>query len=421
MPRPPFAYLLERFPAFTQTFVVREVLEMRRQGADVPVISLRRMGDEPRGHFPAKAYEEVTYLPETEALVAEIKSRRAAGTLQKKLNQRLASWGDAPDKMRLYEAIWTGEWLQRNKIRHLHVHFAGIAARTAFLIKELFGITFSITGHAQDIFCATDFRIGLDDLIREAKLVVTVTDFSARKLRENYPQAAGKIHRVYNGINIRTEAPERTLAKPLRILSVGRLIEKKGFDVLIEACGYLRDCGIKFECLIVGDGPLQQTLQAMIDEWNLGNSVRLAGPKSRAEIIELSLGTAVFALPCVRLADGDSDNLPTVITEAMAFGVPVVSTRVAGIPEQIDHEKTGFLVPERDAEALAGALATLLNNPKLARAFGEAGFAKARADFSRESTVGELKKLLEPPAAWWRRFLGIFLFGAFVIVRAISC
>lgn len=408
MSRPAFAYLLERFPAFTQTFVVREVLEMRRQGVDVPVVSLRRTGDEPRGHFPAKAHEGVIYLPEPEEFVAGIKNRRAKGVLPKKLNQRLANWGDAPDKMRLYEAIWAGEWLQKNKIRHVHVHFAGIAARTAFLIKELFGITFSITGHAQDIFCATDFRIGLDSLIRESKLIVTVTDFSARQLREQYPKEAAKIHRVYNGINVRAKVPERVPVTPPRILSVGRLIEKKGFDVLIEACGYLRDCGMKFECLIVGDGPLEQPLQTMIDEWNLADFVRLAGPKSRAEIMELSLGTTVFALPCVRLADGDSDNLPTVITESMAFGLPVVSTRLAGIPEQIDHEKTGLIVPERDAEALAGALSRLIRDPSEARAFGEAGFAKARAEFNRESTVGELRRLLEP-VPWWKRFFCLFV------------
>ncbi|HEY5891663.1 MAG TPA: glycosyltransferase family 4 protein [Chthoniobacterales bacterium] len=417
MSRPAFAYLLERFPAFTQTFVVREVLEMRRQGVDVPVVSLRRTGDGPEGHFPAKAHEGVTYLPDPEELVSGIKSRRTAGTLPKESNQRLANWGDEPDKMRLYEAIWAGEWLRKNKIRHVHVHFAGIAARTAFLIKELFGITFSVTGHAQDIFCATDFRIGLDALIRESKLIVTVTDFSARQLREKHPQAAGKIHRVYNGINIRAEAPEREPVTPPRILSVGRLIEKKGFDVLIEACGYLRDCGMKFECLIVGDGPLEQPLRTMIDEWNLVDSVRLAGPKSRAEIIELSLGAAVFALPCVRLADGDSDNLPTVITESMAFGLPVVSTRVAGIPEQIDHEKTGLIVPERDVEALAGAVSMLLQDPKKARAFGEAGFAKARADFSKEATVGELRRLLKPDP-WWKRLFSVLLLCALTALQA---
>ncbi len=398
-----FAYLLERYPAFTQTFIVREAEEMRRQGVDAPVISLRAADPDPGGHFSVQATSNVLTAPESDVLVAEIKRRRAAGELPKPINQCLEAWGKDPDKLRLYEAIWTGDLLQKRNVRHVHVHFAGLAARTACLIKELYGITFSFTGHAQDIFCKTEHAIDLGKLIREASAVVTVADFSAKHLQHTYPALARKIHRVYNGLALPKMQPEPRPSSPPLILSVGRLIAKKGFADLIAACAILKTSGVPFQCQIVGDGPLEAELRAQISESRLSEMVTLTGPKSQSEISAFLETAQVFALAAVVLPDGDSDNLPTVITEAMAHGLPVVSTRVAGIPEQVDDGKTGFLVAPGDVPALAEKLKILLADNDLTRLFGNAGFTKAQSEFSLIATVSQLRKFVIP-TPWWKIF-----------------
>ncbi|MEO7933804.1 MAG: glycosyltransferase family 4 protein [Chthoniobacterales bacterium] len=390
-----FAYLLERYPAFTQTFIVREVEEMRRQGVGAPVVSLRSAEEN------VQSSSNVIYAPESDALVAEIKRRRAAAELPKKINQRLEAWGKEPDKLRLYEAIWTGDLLQKRGIRHVHVHFAGLAARTACLMKELYGITYSFTGHAQDIFCKTEHTIDLGRLIREASAVITVADFSAKHLQHTYPAMVRKIHRVYNGLALPETPPERRPGSPPLILSVGRLIAKKGFADLIAACVILKTSGVPFQCQIVGDGPLEDELQAQISESSLSEMVTLTGPKSQSEISALLDQTQVFALAAVVLSDGDSDNLPTVITEAMAHGVPVVSTRVAGIPEQVDDGKTGFLVSPGDVAAFAEKLKILLTDNTLTQVFGPAAFARAQSEFSLTATVSQLRKFVVP-TPWWK-------------------
>src|SRR5207249_4785872 len=206
------------------------------------------------------------------------------------------------------EAAWLGLELRRLGIRHVHTHFAGMAARTAYWIKKFWGIGYSFTGHANDIFCETDFPVSLDDLVREAKFVVTETNFSRDWLREKFPDRARKIHRVYNGIHVE-EFPAAThdSSKP-RIISVGRCIEKKGFGDLIEACRILKQRGVEFDCRIVGGGPLEADLRAQIDRAGLNADVSLTGPRTEEEVIRLLTGSTLFALACVREADGGMDN-----------------------------------------------------------------------------------------------------------------
>jgi len=171
-------------------------------------------------------------------------------------------------------------------------------------------------------------------------------------------------------------------------------VEKKGFPDLIKACAILRDRNINFTCEIIGGGEMEAELESLIFRHNLGDRVTLLGPRSQAEVRERIASARVFALACQREKDGGSDNLPTVIMEAMAIGVPVVSTRVAGVPEMIDDTKTGFLVAEHDIPAVASALATLLTADGLSARFGAAAAAVARERFSAASSALELARLL---------------------------
>lgn len=388
-----FAYLFERFPSFTQTFCYREVGEMRRIGTSPALYSIRRPDDIPVD-CPSEIAQAVQYFPE-EGPGRILKDAQAKGCLGSREKKIMDEWRYRPDKNRIYEALWLGPRLQKEGIHHVHVHFAGIAARTAYWLKQFFGIAFSFTGHANDVFCETDFPVQLADLIREASFVVTETRFSQEWLQEQHPEWAAKIHRVYNGIDLSlfpgTAAPAS--GSP-RIVSVGRCIEKKGFADLIDACALLRERGVDFECSIVGGGPLEESLRARVAERGLEKAVKLTGPLPQEKVREMLVGSQLFVLACATEADGGMDNFPTVIVEAMASARPVVSTRMAGVPELVEHGTTGLLVAERDPAGLAGAMATLLGDPERARQLGARGRERVTEQFTTAISALELRNLL---------------------------
>jgi colanic acid/amylovoran biosynthesis glycosyltransferase len=386
-----FAYLFERFPSFTQTFCNREAAGMFAQKMNPAVYSIRPADD--RAVFPPELREHVTYLPPEQPLNALVRQLRAEHRIHSNVWEVFRTWGDRGDKARLYEAAWLGLELRRRGIRHVHAHFAGMAARTAYWMKKFWRISYSFTGHANDIFCEVESPVSLANLIREARLVVTETDYSRDWLRQKFPEQSRNIVRCYNGIDverfgIREPAPSR------RIISVGRCVEKKGFADLIEACRILRQRGIAFDCQIIGTGPLEDSLRAQITTAGLDDSVHMPGGRSEDEINAALRTAQVFALPCVREADGGSDNLPTVIMEAMACALPVISTPVAGVPEMVRDDVNGLLVPAHAPGALADALATLLANPAMASRYGEAGQALALQKFASAVTTRLLKHFL---------------------------
>jgi glycosyltransferase involved in cell wall biosynthesis len=187
--------------------------------------------------------------------------------------------------------------------------------------------------------------------------------------------------------------PTDFAGEPPQIISIGRLIEKKGFGDLIDACALLRARGRKFVCRIIGEGPLEESLRAQVAANDSEKCVELNGPQTQAEIAVQLAHATVFALPCTREADGGMDNLPTVIMEAMAAGLPVISTSLAGIPEMVEDGANGELVPERDPTALAAAIEKLLDDPERARRLGERGRQIAREKFSIETSARQLVNL----------------------------
>ena len=387
-----FAYLFERFPSFTQTFCYREVAEMRRLGCDAPVYSIRKPDDIP-GDCPEAIASEVHYLPEPAILGSEMKTLRMLAKYPWPVIWQIRTWGKRPSKARLLEAAWLGPRLRRLGITHVHAHFAGIAARTAWWLKKFYGISFSFTGHANDMFCDPGLPVSLGDLVREAAFVVAVSDFSRDWLCRKVPGHDEKIHRIYNGMDI-PEVPAAALSagKP-RLVAVGRYVEKKGFADLIEACAILRSRHLDFECAIIGGGPLEEALAARIRELGLRDCVKLTGPLPQEEVRHQLASATLFVLPCVTEHDGGMDTLPTVIVEAMAAGLPVVSTRLAAIPEMVGQGTTGLLVEEKQPGPLAEAIAEIIGNPPLARRLGIEGHKVARERFA--STATKLKTLLE--------------------------
>lgn len=384
-PRESFAYLFERFPSFSQTFCFREVAAMREAGVACPVFSIRQPQGEPPQDYPPILRDDVTYLPESFAAEIEVdaKFRRAA---RRALDEMVRLWGGDSEKRRVYEALWLAPRLRARGLNHVHAHFAGMATRTAFWLKRLAGVRYSFTAHANDVFCDEPAE-RLDQLMAEAEWIATETEFSAKFLRDKFPRHAAKVQRIYNGIALAPLVREEPASPPL-VLSVGRYIEKKGFLDLIEAAARLGDAD--FECWIVGQGPLEAAMNERIRALGLERKVKVVGPRSQREISSALARASAFVLACVNASDGGSDNLPTVIMEAMAAGVPVISTPVAGIPEMVIDGRTGFLVPERDPAALAERLRALLGDPSGAAKLGAAGRARCEELFASERTTADL-------------------------------
>ena len=389
-----FAYLFERFPSFGQTFCYREVAELDRQGVASPIFSIRNPKDEPPQEWDPRIIERVHYVPEEKELLNDVRSASKKRKLTPEIVAALDHWGRRTDFLRLYQAVYVGLRLHELGARHVHAHFAGMAARTAFWIHRFFPMTFSFTAHANDIFAPRHFEIGLDKLVDVARVIVTETDYAAQFLRERFPQRANSVHRIYNGLDLAEFERADFSSTPPLIIAVGRLIAKKGFAELIRACALLAERGKLFRCEIIGEGPLENELRAQIDKLNLQNRFVLSGAKPQREVRQHLAAASVFVLPSVLDPEGGMDNLPTVIMEAMATGLPVISTNIAGIPEMVVQNETGFLVQPADPIALAKAIEDVIDDRLLAQRLGEAGHQRAQELFSIEKNVRELCALL---------------------------
>ncbi len=399
--QPRIAYLFSRYPVVSQTFCDSEMLALERMGVSLEIASINPPSTSFRHERLRELRAEIHYPPPSPVLKARMalqervqgKKWAALAALREEHDGRYGAEFKAGIRAR--NGLYFAMLFQRLGVDHVHVHFANRATHTALFIKRFAGIPFSFTAHAQDFMV----DLGSDDLLREmcaeAAFVVAVSDFSKKLLQETCPDSAGKILRIYNGLDPesfprRGAAPET--AGPIRILSVGRLIEFKGFHHLVGACARLKRTGIEAECTIVGEGPWEQRLKSLAEGLGVTGEVRFAGVLSQEEIKRELERSDMFVLASVVDAQGASDILPTVITEAMASELPVISTTVAGVPEMVDDKKTGLLVPPGDEEALADAIAALAKDPEARRRYGRAGLEKAGEVFSLEKTAAQLKE-----------------------------
>jgi glycosyltransferase involved in cell wall biosynthesis len=390
MTAPRIAYLFARYPIPSQTFCDTEMLALEALGLDLEIDATSPPKQSFRHERLARLRAELHLLPpprivRVHALLAEQGGRWPKGAVA---DYETRHGTDAGARTLARQALALAVGLERRGVAHVHAHFASHAAKVALLLKRVAGFPFSMTAHAQDFMVDLGSDELLREICREAEFVVAVSDWSRDRLRATCPESADKIVRVYNGIDP-DEFPEQAAlperARP-RIVDVGRLIEFKGHHFLVDACAELQRRGMEFECSIVGEGPWREPLEARIRAAGLGERVCLAGLRSQAEVKRLLLESDVFALPSIVDAQGACDVLPTVILEAMASGLPVVSTRLAGVPELVAEGATGLLAEPGDAVGLADALAKLLGSRELRRSLGEAGrkrleerFASARS------------------------------------------
>ena len=295
-----------------------------------------------------------------------------------------------PSLRHAIEGLWLARDLRRNGVGHLHAHFIHSPAAVAYLAFLAAGPPFSVTAHAKDLY--TTLPRNLRIRARAARFIITCTRFNAAHLAGIV--SAG-MHVVYHGTDLRRFAPDRSDVEPQRILSVGRLVTKKGFNDLVDALGLLQKKGLRIRADIYGGGPLRDELEARALRLGLEGRLTFHGARLQDEIRAAYRRAAVFVLAPVVMDDGDRDGIPNVLVEAMASGVPVVATRISGIPELITDGIDGLLVNEHDPVALAGAIERVLLDSELGARLGRAGRRRVERDFDLVANTRRLRALFE--------------------------
>lgn len=392
-PRGKVAYIVKRYPRFSETFIVNEILAHESAGEELEIFSVRPPVDT---HFQcviSQVRAPVHYLPHSGVKASELWGMlRGASRNHPRLRFRM------DDVMRFEASEVAAATMLANRalaggISHFHAHFATSAAEVAYLAHLITGIPFSITAHAKDIFHQDVDPARLRQLIEASLATITVSDFNVRYLCEQIGAGKDKVVRIYNGLNLAEFPYSKPVRRPPVLLAIGRVIEKKGFEYFVGACDVLNRRGVHFRAQLVGDGPLLSGLKERVQTLGLAHCFEFLGPQPQRRVKELVAEAAVFVAPCVEGKDGNRDGLPTVLLESMAIGTPCVSTPVTGIPEAIVDGETGCLVPCRDEIALARAIEGLLCDPEQSLKVSLAAREKIESDFNIAQNAAKLRLL----------------------------
>lgn len=411
------AVLLSRFPSVTETFVLREVIEMERQGQPVLLIPLLRESP-PVVHAEARPWvERALYTPFLSPAIVAANVRafahhpiRYIGVVARVILGTLHSPRVALGTIAIIpKSVYLAQQIASRGIRHVHAHFATHPTTAALIISTLTGASFSFTIHAHDLF-SRRYRPLLPLKLRRAAFVRVISRYNLDHLRRLYPDVPlERVHVVHVGIetelyagaadgSARETGGEIGAAQrpaPVRLLSVAALRDYKGLPVLLEACARLRRDGVELECDVVGEGPMRAELEQLIGELTLESCVRLAGAKPQDEVRRLLAERPIFVLPSIILHDGWMEGIPVALMEAMASGCAVVASRLSGIPELVESGVSGILVEPDNPQALADAIRLLANDEAQIRRLGSNGRAKVDAQFRLDRTVSELLELVD--------------------------
>lgn len=423
------AYILKGYPRTSETFITNEIRLLENMGVGLSIFSVKKLQGQKNHAMVNDIKAPVTYLPQADPLrearfsqwLKDNWPKFSGSHFQLFKNKPLpylsalaeclvmtfqyrTGWFAPPREVFIKEFLQAGyianAVLEAKNIRHLHAHFCHGSTTIAMFASKMSGLPFSFTAHAKDIYLK-ELNPGklLQKKMRRCEFLVTCTGANEMHLQRLAPKGA-RIHRIYHGLDTQVFSNFNTTANadnpdglPV-VLSVGRLVEKKGFDYLIQACSILKTKGRRFRCRIVGGGDdYAEKLKALINELNVGDMVDLYGAVTQEELREIYKQATLFALPCLVVDNGDRDGIPNVLVEAMSMNVPVISTDISGIPELITNNLNGLLVPEKNAEAMADAIETLLTRPELRKQLGEAGRARVCKDFDSQVTTLDLKEL----------------------------
>ncbi len=367
------AYVVDTFPSPAESGAVRQIPALERQGFVIVPLALHRDRTKAVSEASRRLAERVTCAPPTFSLRCAVSQliallRYPSGYLLA-LRLALGRVFSYPRQTKeiLASLARAGFFAVRmsRRIRHIHAHLAGATATVAWLLAVITGRSYSFAIGAGDIFADEVPALGLK--IAETEFVTADTEYTRQWLVSRHRLVAeGKLHLVYDGIDPREFDPvDRPPGQPPVIMSVGQLVEKKGFAYLLQAASIVQSRDAEFRLVIVGDGPMREDLVRRAAGLQLRERVEFVGELTPQQVRRLYQAADVFALPSVVAADGDRDGLPTVLLEALAMGIPTVASDISAIPELIEHQKTGLLVQPGDARDLADKLEMALYDEQL--------------------------------------------------------
>ena len=391
------AYVVNRFPNFIETMIYREIGALRALGEEIDTFSIRRpLPNEVPAEAEPLLHDTIYVLPigVFRLLMAHVSAvfRYPLRYWTTLFHVITGTHVRCADRIRtlchFVEGISLLDRMRTRRIEHIHAHWAVGSATCAMVVSRLLRIPFSFTAHAYDIWRD---KLLLPQKLRAASFVVTCTDYNRQHLARTYRAPLNRLHVIHHGVDVDQFRPARRAAtsKPL-LLSVGRLVEQKGFDRLVRACAVLLDRGYDFRCEIVGDGPLRSALQQLAESLRLEGHVVFLGAKLPEYLIAHYAAADIFVLPCLPASDHDRDGIPNTLIEAMSMEVPVVSTRFSGVPELITDD-SGLLVEPGDVEGLATAVGSLLERPDKRRTMGAAGRRRVLGDFTIQISARKLQ------------------------------
>jgi glycosyltransferase involved in cell wall biosynthesis len=410
-------YLLRSYPRLSQTFILNEVLALEKLGVSIQIFALTDSHEKVVQMQVDQIQAPVRYLDddmEQRSLWSMLRENVEIARLHFKgyfhslvyiaVNRRIdkgytvgSRWGCFLQAVHLIYILMLNERNTGKRIDRLHAHFAHDPALVAYLVHLMTGIPFSFTAHARDLYQVP--AEVLTDRIHEAKAVITCCRANLDYLTGIAPSHTSKFSLIYHGVNLKdfqpppaTQEADLPLGCPL-ILSVGRLVEKKGFQDLLQALLLIKQQGVVFECAIYGDGPLHGQLQGWIEEHGMTGEVTLRGNRTQQELISVYQSAALFILTPIQTEDGDRDGIPNVLVEAMAVGLPVITTAVSGIPELVENNQNGLLYPPHDVEGISSGIIELLRDTQKRRQFGRAGSKKVMEQFDITQAAKRLKTL----------------------------
>lgn len=420
-------YILRSYPRLSQTFIVNEMRALEQLGLPIQIFAITNPREpiiQPQVAAIRAALDYLELATQRHPLVILAEHLRAACAAPRRYFAALryvvrrrdlgADYSASSRYTCFIQAVYVARLIDRARrrgqpISHLHAHFAHDPTLIALLAHMLTGISYSFTAHARDLYQLP--AAALLDRIAAASAVVTCCGTNIDYLIQLAPDGMrSKLRLIHHGVDLSGFQPAAQTADqhsrqdelpvdaaddvPL-ILSIGRLVEKKGFPDLVYACAELAKAGYRFRCVIYGDGPLHDALATLIAQLGLADRVTLAGACSQAELLPAFQSADIFALAPFVTDDGDRDGIPNVLVEAMACALPVVTTEVAGIPELVQHEYNGLLVAPRAAAGLAAALAALLDDPARRARLGAAARRTVVERFDLRMAAQQLLELFE--------------------------
>jgi glycosyltransferase involved in cell wall biosynthesis len=368
--------ILKGYPRISESFISSEILLLESLGIPIRIFSIRQPRESFSHRHVQRIRADVTYLPEyvlphwRTLLLSNAALWRKLGAHYPRCFARAVfrSWerrGLATLRHFLQAAHLAATRLCDSDVHHLHAHFCHTPTSVALFASDLTGLPFSFTAHAKDIYTSEPAQLARK--IARARFVVTCTRYNAEVLARIARSwgASTPIHTIYHGIDTDFFS-FGTVTKPgppYRILSVGRIVPKKGYDDLVQSLAILDRAGLDFEFVHIGSGEMEESVRALIHRYKLEGRVRLLGTLTHDQVRDHYRQAHCVPLACKVADNGDRDGIPNVLIEAMAVGVPVISTRVSAIPELVEDGVTGTLVDAEEPADMARAMADVLTRP----------------------------------------------------------